>query len=636
MSGGQHHGGTVFQPLEEEDPRSVAGYRLAARLGAGGMGKVYLSYTPGGRPVAIKVIRPDFAQDAEFRRRFAQEVQAAQRVQGLYTAPVIDADTDAREPWLATAYVPGPSLADAVQKHGPMPVDTVLLLVAGIAEALQVIHGAGIVHRDLKPGNVLLASDGPRVIDFGIARAADATSLTSSGVTIGTPAFMAPEQAAGSTVTPATDVFALGQVAAYAALGSPAFGEGTSHGVLYRIVHEEPSLDGLPEQLRELVSRCMAKDPAARPSIAEVLTMCHRASDQTALRRPEEWLPGAVAADITTRAAAPAPAAATTPPPPATPPTGQAQTPAGHAQGGPAEQAPAAGHATPPPTHPATAHAAPSAPPQGFGPPPTMGPGHAPTPPPQPHPYTHPVVGAAPYGPGAPGAPAPAAPAPAPKRNGRAVLVAIAAVVAFAVAGGVTAYAILKDNGKEQGPGQAQGTISGAPKPSAGADTTGQGEGEQAGQGTGTGADAGAGGGTPSQGTPGGEPATPPQPVDYKGIDLTEGYELSLADDPVKPKGDGGDIRYSISGLHANDAGRLVMLRNGQEGTLRTCLDETRYTTSIEDSQMTRGSRVCLQNGAGDVALLTVLGFSPENDPSDYISLDVTVWRGAMDVEQSS
>uniref|UniRef100_UPI002156623B protein kinase domain-containing protein n=1 Tax=Streptomyces fradiae TaxID=1906 RepID=UPI002156623B len=189
-------------------------------LGAGGMGKVYLSYTPGGRPVAIKVIRPDFAQDAEFRRRFAQEVQAAQRVQGLYTAPVIDADTDAREPWLATAYVPGPSLADAVQRHGPMPVDTVLLLVAGIAEALQVIHGAGIVHRDLKPGNVLLASDGPRVIDFGIARAADATSLTSSGVTIGTPSFMAPEQAAGSTVTPATDVFALGQVAAYAALGT--------------------------------------------------------------------------------------------------------------------------------------------------------------------------------------------------------------------------------------------------------------------------------------------------------------------------------------------------------------------------------------------------------------------------------
>lgn len=162
------------------------------------MGKVYLSYTPGGRPVAIKVIRPEFGEDAEFRRRFAQEVQSAQRVQGLFTAPVIDADTDGAQPWLATAYVPGPSLADAVVAHGALPVETVLLLIAGMAEALHVIHGAGIVHRDLKPSNVLLAADGPRVIDFGIAHAADATSLTGSGVTIGTPSFMAPEQAAGA------------------------------------------------------------------------------------------------------------------------------------------------------------------------------------------------------------------------------------------------------------------------------------------------------------------------------------------------------------------------------------------------------------------------------------------------------
>ncbi|PRH78128.1 serine/threonine protein kinase, partial [Streptomyces solincola] len=295
MSGGPSgQGDAVFQPLEEDDPRAVAGYRLAARLGAGGMGKVYLSYTPGGRPVAIKVIRPDFAEDAEFRRRFAQEVHSAQRVQGLYTAPVIDADAEARQPWLATAYVPGPSLAAAVQSHGRLPVETVLLLTAGIAEALAVIHGAGIVHRDLKPANVLLAADGPRVIDFGIARAADATSLTGSGVTIGTPSFMAPEQAAGQAVTSATDIFALGQITAYAAVGTPAFGEGTSHGVLYRIVHEEPRLDDLPEPLRELVTRCLAKDPAARPTVAEVLTLCRSANGETALRRPERWLPGAV------------------------------------------------------------------------------------------------------------------------------------------------------------------------------------------------------------------------------------------------------------------------------------------------------------------------------------------------------
>ncbi|RSS57774.1 serine/threonine-protein kinase, partial [Streptomyces sp. WAC06614] len=296
-----------FEALGPDDPTTVAGYRLTARLGAGGMGKVYLSHTPGGRPVAIKVIRPEFGEDAEFRRRFAQEIRSAQRVQGLFTAPVIDADTDGARPWLATAYVPGPSLAAAVSAHGPLPVETVLLLVAGIAEALQVIHGAGIVHRDLKPSNVLLAADGPRVIDFGIAHAADATSLTGSGVAVGTPAFMAPEQAAGRGVGPATDVFALGQVAAYAAAGAPAFGEGASHGVLYRIVHEEPDLSGVPPRLAELVTRCLAKDPADRPSVAEVIALCQSANDATALRRAEDWLPAAVTAEITARAAAPAP-----------------------------------------------------------------------------------------------------------------------------------------------------------------------------------------------------------------------------------------------------------------------------------------------------------------------------------------
>ncbi|MYW13203.1 protein kinase, partial [Streptomyces sp. SID2563] len=317
MSGQQpRRGGAsqVFQPLAGDDPTTIAGYRLAAKLGAGGMGKVYLSYTPGGRPVAIKVIRPEFGEDAEFRRRFAQEVQSAQRVQGLFTAPVIDADTKGAQPWLATAYVPGPSLADAVVEHGALPVEAVLLLIAGMAEALHVIHGAGIVHRDLKPSNVLLAADGPRVIDFGIAYAADATSLTGSGVTIGTPSFMAPEQAAGRKVTAATDIFALGQVAVFASTGTPAFGEGTSHGVLYRIVHEDPDLTGVPERLMELVGRCLAKNPEDRPSVAEVIRLCQTANAETVLRRPEDWLPQPVAADITVRAAAPAPVQ--TPPPP--------------------------------------------------------------------------------------------------------------------------------------------------------------------------------------------------------------------------------------------------------------------------------------------------------------------------------
>ncbi|MEE1753838.1 serine/threonine-protein kinase [Streptomyces sp. SP18CS02] len=615
MSGSPSHGGTVFQPLEEDDPRAVAGYRLAAKLGAGGMGKVYLSYTPGGRPVAIKVIRPDFAQDAEFRRRFAQEVQSAQRVQGLYTAPVIDADTDARQPWLATAYVPGPSLADAVVAHGRLPVETVLLLVAGIAEALQVIHGAGIVHRDLKPANVLLAADGPRVIDFGIARAADATSLTGSGVTIGTPSFMSPEQAAGRKVDAATDVFALGQVAAYAAKGSPAFGEGTSHGVLYRIVHEEPDLQGVPERLRELVTRCLTKDPAERPSVADVLALCQAANDQTALRRPEEWLPGAVAADITTRTAAPAPATATTPPPPAA--------------------APAAAL-----THPPTAPAGPAAPPQGFGPPPTMGqvPAHAHTPPPLhphapapvpphtqgpvPHPYTHPVQqGVPPYGPHTGGVPVQPA---APRRRSRAGLIAVAAALVFAVAGGGTAYVLLGGGDKD-----------GAKTNEARQDPSkGTGGGDTADDAPATG---GTGDGAPAdRKSPPAQPPKAPEPVDYKNVDLTSGYEISLADDPVKPKEGSSayDLHYSV-GLSANDGARLVLLRNGQDATLETCTSETRFATYISKSKLSKGSQLCLQTSAGDVALLTIQGFPPESDPSDYISLDLRVWRGAMDAEET-
>ncbi|MFF9010351.1 serine/threonine-protein kinase [Streptomyces goshikiensis] len=364
---------TVFHSLEGDDPRSVAGYRIVARLGAGGMGKVYLSYTPGGRPVAIKVIRPEFGEDAEFRRRFQQEVRAAERVQGLYTAPVIDSDTEGRHPWLATAYVPGPSLADAVRRHGGLPVPTVLLLVAGVAEALQVIHGAGIVHRDLKPSNVLLAGDGPRVIDFGIARAADATALTGSGVTIGTPTFMAPEQAAGGTVTPATDIFALGQVAAYAATGLPAFGEGTSHGVLYRIVHEQPDLTRLQPEIQELVARCLAKDPAARPSVDEVLALCRAANGDAPLRRPEAWLPGAVAADITLRAAAPAPPGVTrvtaAPAPPGVTRVTAAPAPPGHAPTVTAAPPVVQGAYGPPTPPPPGLYAQPSMPP-GYGYPP--------------------------------------------------------------------------------------------------------------------------------------------------------------------------------------------------------------------------------------------------------------------------
>ncbi|WP_327692011.1 serine/threonine protein kinase [Streptomyces sp. NBC_00461] len=271
-----NHATEVFQPLQADDPPMVAGYRLAARLGAGGMGRVYLSHTQGGRPVAIKVVRPELADDPAFRRRFGREIKAAQRVRGAYTAELIDADPDGVPPWLATLYVPGPSLAEAVARSGPLPVPAVLWLMAGVAEALQAIHGAGIVHRDLKPSNVLLAADGPRVIDFGISLAADATSHTATGSAVGTPQFMAPEQATADEVTSATDVFALGQTAAFAALGEPLYGDGPSATVLYRIVHSQPDLTLLPEQLRPLIARCLAADPTERATLAEVVAWCRQ------------------------------------------------------------------------------------------------------------------------------------------------------------------------------------------------------------------------------------------------------------------------------------------------------------------------------------------------------------------------
>ncbi|MFJ9454108.1 serine/threonine-protein kinase [Kitasatospora sp. NPDC101447] len=296
----------VFQELTADDPREVGGHLLYARLGAGGMGRVYLSYTPGGRPVALKVVRPELAEDPEFRARFAQEVASARRIHGLFTAQVVDAGVDAATPWLATTYVPGPSLQQVVQRFGPLPERTVLLLVAGIAEALQAIHATGVVHRDLKPGNVLIASDGPRVIDFGIARAADASALTGTGLRIGSPAYMAPEQAMGRAATPATDVYALGALAVHVAGGTPPFGDGPDPAALYRTVHEEPDLDRVPESLRALLLHCLAKQPEDRPTTAEVIAAArsHPAVGGH-LRFGEDWLPHPLTSQITRHAELP-------------------------------------------------------------------------------------------------------------------------------------------------------------------------------------------------------------------------------------------------------------------------------------------------------------------------------------------
>jgi serine/threonine protein kinase len=248
----------------------IGEFRLQARLGAGGMGRVYLASSPGGRAVAVKVVHQHLARDGAFIGRFRREVAAALAVNGGYAAPVVAAGPDDSPPWLATAYVAGPSLQEAVTATGPLPDDAVLKLAAGLAEALRVIHSCGLVHRDLKPGNVLLATDGPRVIDFGIARALDGTVLTSAESLLGTPSYMSPEQAQSQPAGPASDVFSLGGVVFFAATGTSPFGTGHPAAMLYRIVHTEPGLDLVPPRLRDLVAACLAKDPARRPAPAEL------------------------------------------------------------------------------------------------------------------------------------------------------------------------------------------------------------------------------------------------------------------------------------------------------------------------------------------------------------------------------
>jgi hypothetical protein len=245
--------------------------------------------------VALKMIRSEFGDDEEFRARFGQEVAAAQRVHGMFTAQVLDADPDAPQPWLATSYVPGLSLREAVSQHGPLPRGTVLLLIAGTAEALQAIHAVGIVHRDLKPANVILAADGPRVIDFGIARAVAAPALTLRGSVVGSPRFMAPEQARGETTTPAVDVFALGSLATYAITGHPPFGTDKPLVVLGRVLYEPPDLTGCPPDLRPLIEGCLAKDPSQRPLPSKVITACRVAAGGE-LAFDRSWLPRALAA----------------------------------------------------------------------------------------------------------------------------------------------------------------------------------------------------------------------------------------------------------------------------------------------------------------------------------------------------
>ncbi|WP_406083842.1 protein kinase domain-containing protein [Streptomyces virginiae] len=430
----------VLRPLGPGDPQEIAGYRLLAKIGEGGMGSVYLSRTRGNQPVALKVIRRDFAQEQDFRVRFEREVQAARRVQGYHIVPVLDHDTSGEQPWLATAFVPGLALDDALDTHGPLPLSAVFQLIGCTAQALHSIHAASVVHRDLKPSNILLGSNGPWVIDFGIARATDTTQLTRSGGFIGTPQYMSPEHALGRTVTAATDVFALGLIAAVVATGRHPYGDGAGLSIAAAIANtpqQAPDLSGYPEPLRQLLERCLHSDAEQRPTPAELAEWCGRAAGRE-LRDFDGWLPAPLTAEIARRersaqpqAQAPSPAPAHTP----------AYTPT----------------VAPEPTRPAYAPTQASGPvPQAYAP--TQGPVGGPH---------HPGYGA----PTAPAyaVPAAPAPAPAPARRSRVPLVVGAGVLVVALAAGGAWYFTSKDDkgGERQTAGDSKDKTAEAPKDAA-------------------------------------------------------------------------------------------------------------------------------------------------------------------------
>ncbi|GAB2863632.1 hypothetical protein GCM10027074_33610 [Streptomyces deserti] len=494
-----------MEKLGPGDPQRIGAYRLLGRLGAGGMGYVYLARSERGRTVAVKLVREELARQEEFRERFRQEVRAARRVGGHWTAPVLDADTEAGVPWVATGYVAGPSLQQVVgQDHGALPERSVRILAAGLAHALKDIHAAGIVHRDLKPSNVLVTIDGPRVIDFGIARALQTVTdggLTRTGALVGSPGFMAPEQVRGDRITPACDVFCLGSVLAYAATGRLPFGTANSgvHALMFRIAQEEPDLEGVPEGIADLVRECLRKDPAARPTLDRVLE--RTGADDTVAdgRSRDPWLPSALVAQLGRHAVR----LLDTENPEGQPGTadrthradhtdraGQADGPDRPGPGPTPEHAPAADDASPTPAPAATPFGTPGPPPPGrpgsaapLDHLPTLVAGQSPTtPPPSPAPATpghpqapayghalqHPQPPAYGYAPGTPppypahGAlgstppygPPPFGPTPPygpqqepPRRDGRstALLVVIALVVALAAGG--TVYALMEGGG---------------------------------------------------------------------------------------------------------------------------------------------------------------------------------------------
>ncbi|MEU8786301.1 serine/threonine-protein kinase [Streptomyces sp. NPDC048637] len=418
-----------LRPLGAQDPPWIGDYRLLGRLGEGGMGRVFLARSDRGRTVAVKLVRTELAGEEEFRARFRREVRAAQQVGGEWTAPVLDADTEAETPWVATGYIAGPSLQRVVGGSGtPLPERSVRILAAGLARALGAIHAAGIIHRDLKPSNVLLTIDGPRVIDFGIARALEAVTgngVTRTGTSVGSPGFMSPEQVRGEPLTPACDVFCLGSVLAYAATGRQPFGteDSIAHVLMYRIAQEEPDLSALPDGLRELVSGCLAKDPGQRPTPAELVAQAAGGTGDGPGTDDEPWLPGALIARLGRHAVE----------------LLEAEDPqgAGNAHGGDLSGAPSAAPSAF--SQDPGVHALPTAVSR------TPAPGHTPaTPPPRPV-----APSPAPYAPPAarehhdPAAPVPAPAAASRRRRGAGAALFAAVALVLGAAGAATAYTVL-------------------------------------------------------------------------------------------------------------------------------------------------------------------------------------------------
>ncbi|MFB6553530.1 protein kinase [Streptomyces sp. NPDC056405] len=621
-----NHTAEVFQPLQDDDPRTVAGYRLAARLGAGGMGRVYLSHTQGGRPVAIKVVRSELADDPTFRRRFGREIQAARKVKGAYTAELIDADADGTPPWLATLYVPGPALSDVVARSGPLPVPAVLWLMAGVAEALQAIHGAGIVHRDLKPSNVLLASDGPRVIDFGISVAADSTAHTATGAAIGTPQFMAPEQASGGDVTAATDIFSLGQTAAFAALGRPLYGDGPAVSVLYRIVHSEPDLSGLPERLRGLLTRCLAAEPGERVTPAEVVEWCRRelGRDVETGAGPDVWREFA-GSEVTVPP--PAPLA----PEPSPAPTAVHTRPWTAPQSAAVPQWPVGPESAAGPQWPATA--------QGPGAPYGPGAPHGP--------------GAAPYGPGAAlwpagpyGTTAPQRPAGPDERKRRRRRVALIAAAALAAGGLVlTAAWTLRDAMDRNRDRDTAASASGSPGPTARSSASGDaasGDAASGGPASGTVATEGSGSRADGSAAPDaaadGAAAGSTTPVAHAYGPQHLNAKNSLSVSAGKPRDDRkGDIRFTCAQTCAleSDTSVFSMMFGEPGATYEDCrqrMADVEADPEIDGHRLplaaaSAGTEICAKHRNGDIMLLVVQVKSTASPEAGFVTADMTVWR---------